>query len=83
MEPSLADYARFYGLTNNHLEINPFAGLSAPEDAQVQLQDGPQLFKIEEPSSSRLEEKLVLGKDEILLLGSLTGNLENSLPFDK
>lgn len=58
------------------------AGLLGPEDPGLQLQDGPRLFKIDEAVAKVPEEKLVLGKDGIQLLSSLTNIPEYHPNFD-
>ena len=77
-DPSLTDYARFYGLTTNHLEVDPLAGLLVSENAHVDLEDGPNLFKLDEANAKVPEEKLYIGRDEALLLRSLTESLEHN-----
>ena len=77
-DPSLTDYARFYGLTTNHLEVDPLAGLLISESAHIDLEDGPNLFKLDEAKAEVPREKLYVGRDEALLLGSLTESLEHN-----
>lgn len=76
-DPSLTDYARFYGLTTNYLEVDPLAGLLISESAHADLEDGENLFKIDEANAKVPEERLYIGRDEAMLLGSLTESLEH------
>ncbi|KAL8821598.1 MAG: hypothetical protein Q9223_000387 [Gallowayella weberi] len=39
LEPSVLEYARYYGLSRNHLEIDPLALVPQPEEALLQPQD--------------------------------------------
>ena len=80
MEPSLVDYARFYGLTRDHLDINPLADL--PNDASFQSEDHPDLFQITDTNATLPEERLALGKEELLLLASITRTLEQAPTFE-
>lgn len=38
-EPSILDYARYYGLSRNHLEVNPLELLPRPEEASLLSDD--------------------------------------------
>lgn len=71
MEPSLSEYARFYGLTTDHLDRDPLAGLAVIHDLPEQLEDDPELFKIDDAKDIDLNEKLFFGKQEALVLGSI------------
>lgn len=46
VEPSMIEYARFYGLVQDHLEVKPLQGLAAPHDFLSQLDDTADLFQI-------------------------------------
>ncbi|KAL8796189.1 MAG: hypothetical protein Q9195_001522 [Heterodermia aff. obscurata] len=82
LEPSLVDYARFYGLAVNHLEVDPLVDLPALRDMQLELEDGPQLFKIDTTNGKVPEERLAIGRDEALLLGSLNAASERTSSFE-
>ena len=82
LEPSLIDYARFYGLAVNHLEVDPLVDLPALRDIDIGLEDGPQLFKIDDTNGKVPDEKLAIGRDEALLLGSLNAASEHTLSFE-
>ena len=81
-DPPLSDYARFYSLATNHLEVDPLAGLVIPENAHAELEDGPNLFTILDENAQVAEEKLHIGRDEALLLSSLNRRLDSSLSFE-
>lgn len=84
MEPSLTDYARFYGLTTNYLELDPLAGLPSHEAAHAELDDEPELFRIDdEAEANPLEERLAIDRDTILLLGSNTKDLKHESSFEE
>ena len=82
LEPSLVDYARFYGLAVNHLENDPLVDPPVPRDIHVELEDGPQLFKIDNTNGKVPQERLAIGRDEALLLGSLNAASEHTLSFE-
>ena len=74
IEPSLSEYARFYGLTIDHLESGPLAALSLSHGLFDQFRDEDTLFNIDsmpEPIVN-LDEKLLAGQDAALLLASIT-----------
>ena len=58
------------------------AGLLVPNDAEFQLRDGPELFHIDETVGEVSEERLLLGKEELLLLTSITRTPEHCSSFD-
>ena len=82
LEPSLIDYARFYGLAVNHLEVDPLVDLPALTDLHIGLEDGPQLFKIDDTNGKAPEERVAIGRDEALLLGSLNAPSVHTLSFE-
>ena len=71
IEPSLTEYARYYGLTIHHLEGNPLAGLATASDTIDHWEDGQDLFRIDDTRDVLPNEKFLAGKDEALLLGSI------------
>ena len=69
-------------LTAGRWAVDPLARLLVPNDAEIQLQDGPQLLHIDETVAEVPEERLLLGKDEVLLLSSITSTPEHCLSFE-
>ena len=59
-EPPIIDYARFYGLAQDHLEPPPLQGLTLPENLGSFLQDPPELFHIDLTNVKVPEERLAL-----------------------
>ena len=57
-EPSVLDYARFYGLALDHLAVDPLENLKTLPEAQVLFEDGPDSFQITEDSIRIPEERL-------------------------
>ena len=82
LEPSLIDYARFYGLAVNHLEIDPLVDLPTPRDIHIELEDEPQLLKINNANGKIPEERLAISRDEALLLESLNAASKHTLSFE-
>lgn len=82
VEPSLIDYARFYGLAVNHLEVDPLVDLPVLKDVHIELEDGPQIFKIDSTNGKAPEERLIIGRGEVLLLGSLNAASDHTLSFE-
>jgi len=83
MEPSLSEYAQFYGLTTNHLDIDPLSGLAVTHDLPEQLKDYPEMLKIDDAKDIDLNEKLLFGKQEALVLGSLTEAMQQDWDLDE
>ena len=82
-ELQLSEYARFYGLTADHLKGNPLAALAISDNLFVGSEDDHDLFSIGENLPVDLDEKLVTGKHEALLLNSIREPLEDTLVFDE
>ena len=85
MEPSLLDYARFYGLTRNHLEPNPLQDVVVPNDFFTQLEDPPGAFQIDASQSNLPLETLSLDRDAAMLLTSIkqSSASKESFQFDE
>lgn len=83
MEPSLSEYARFYGLTTDHLDRDPLAGLAVIHDLPEQLEDDPELFRIDNAKDIDLNEKLFFGKQEALVLGSIMETMPQDWDLDE
>jgi len=83
MEPSLSEYARFYGLTTSHLDSNPLAGLAITHDLTERLEDDPELFTVDDAKDIDLNEKLFFGKQEALVLGCITETTQQDWDLDE
>lgn len=83
MEPSLSEYARFYGLTTDHLDRDPLAGLAVTHDLPAQLEDDPELFKINDAKDIDLKEKLFFGKQEALVFASIMETVPQDWDLDE
>ena len=73
LEPSVLDYARFYGLTYDHRQLSPpLQGLTPPENWESLLDDPPELFHIRLTDFKVPKERLTLDKGAAALLSSIT-----------
>ena len=82
-EPSLSEYARFYGLSIGHLDYNPLLGLSKESVLHSHLEDPDGGFKIDESLDISLAERLQVGVDEAILLASVTASPPKAFVFDQ
>ena len=82
-EPSLSEYARFYGLSTDHLEYDPLVGLSKESDVHSHLKDPDGVFKIDDSLNIDLTELPVVGKDEAVILASIIESPYKTLTFDQ
>lgn len=71
VEPRIIDYARFYGLVQNHLEPPPLQGLTLPEDLESSFEDPPELFHIDLSNVKVPEERLAIDAAAASLLASI------------
>ena len=71
VEPRIIDYARFYGLVQNHLEPPPLQGLTLPDDLGSFLEDPPELFHIDHSNVKVAEERLAIDAGAASLLASI------------
>ena len=81
MEPSLLDYARFYGLTRNHLEQIPLQDVVYPSDFLAKLEDPPGAFQIDALQSGIPLETLSLDRDAAILLTSIKQSSASNEPL--
>ena len=71
VEPSIIDYARFYGLVQDHLEPPPLQGLALPENLGSLLQDPPELFHIDLTHVKLPQERLAVDAGAASFLSSI------------
>ena len=75
LEPSIIEYARFYGLTYDHLQDSPLQGLSLPENSASLLDDPPELVHIELTDVKVAEERLTLDAGAASFLSFITESI--------
>ena len=81
-EPSLLEYARFYGLATDHRAIDPLKDLIATEPL-LRYDEPSELFQIDAISCSPMPERLTVGKEAANLLSSIR-SFQGDLPqFDE
>lgn len=71
VEPRIIDYARFYGLVQNHREPPPLQGLTLPENLGSFLEDPPELFHVDLSNVKVPEERLAIDAGAASLLSSI------------
>lgn len=69
-EPSIIDYARFYGLIRDHLKDNPLEQFSPPRDLFSDLEDNSNLFQIRADSVRVPDERLAFDEGAASVLSS-------------
>lgn len=70
-EPSIIEYARFYGLIRDHLEDDPLQQLAALRDNSLDLEDDGDLFQSPADTAHASNERLTLDKGAASLLSSV------------
>lgn len=83
VEPSILDYARFYGIAVDHRKWNPLQHCSVPEDILALLEDPPNVFQIDSISGALQLERLSVGAEAAVLLSSIKELGEQSRRFDE
>jgi len=79
----MIDYARFYGLIQDHLEDQPLQGLAAPHDFLSQLDDTADLFQISSDCVKVPEERLPVDAGTASLLSEIAALAKHAPPpFD-
>lgn len=82
VEPPIIDYARFYGLVQNHLEPPPLQGLTLPENLGSFLEDPPDLFHIDLSNVKVREERLPIDAGAASLLSSILESAKHEIEDD-
>ena len=70
-EPSILEYARFYGLTRDHLEDDPLQQLADFHADPLDLEDNPDLFSIREDTVKVPAERLTFDEGAATFLSSV------------
>ena len=79
-EPPIIDYARFYGLVEDHLQLDPLQALASPENLgspRSFLDDPPELFHIDLDNAKVPQERLEVDADAASFL-SIVESLKHS-----
>ena len=71
VEPSIIDYARFYGLIRDHLQDDPLKQFAPPHDFLSDLDDNSDLFQIRADCVKVADERLTFHEDAASLLASV------------
>ncbi|MCJ1298077.1 hypothetical protein MMC08_000866 [Hypocenomyce scalaris] len=82
-EPSVLDYARFYGLAQDHLMRHPLSGLQGPDNLWLQLEDPAAVFHINTTTGSPPAERLSASKEVAILLSSIITPPHDTHVFDE
>lgn len=81
VEPRIIDYARFYGLVQDHLEPDPLQGvqgLTLSENLGSSLDHPPELFHIHLTSAKIPDERLAVDAGAATFLSSIAESLKQS-----
>ena len=71
VEPSIIDYARFYGLACDHRQLSPLHGLTLPGNLEFFLDDPPELFHIHLTDVKVPKERLAVDIGVVSVLSSI------------
>lgn len=71
-EPTIIEYARFYGLIKDHRNLNPLTLLPEPDYGPLRLEEPNESANIGSLQTSLANEKLVISKDAAKLLLACT-----------
>ena len=82
-EPTILEYARYYGIALDHLELNPLLESSVPGNISAQLEDPPDVFRIDESSGRLPLERLSVTTEAAALLSSIKGLGQQRSRFDE
>lgn len=82
--PFIQEYARFHGLTRNHLELDPLQGLRTPDNHLQLLKDLPEPFHIDASNATVPAERMFFDADTASLLASIVPSSNEHIPrFDQ
>ena len=81
-EPSLLEYARYYGLSRNHLEVNPLQLVPPPEDLQLQLDEESIWLQFSTRAASPPPERLTAVKEASTLLAATSAKQYYGCQFE-
>ena len=80
LEPSIEEYARFYGLTRDHLQPHPLLHMNETSDVWQQMQDSSDLFQITPENAALPVERLAIGPEAASFLTSIGPQTYKGLP---
>ncbi|KAL8720535.1 MAG: hypothetical protein Q9225_002627, partial [Loekoesia sp. 1 TL-2023] len=81
-EPPILEYARYYGLSRNHLEVNPLGALPPPDDSVLQLDDESLWLQLSARAASPQAERLVAVKEASALLATTNSRQYEGCNFE-
>ncbi|KAL9595722.1 MAG: hypothetical protein Q9219_006260 [cf. Caloplaca sp. 3 TL-2023] len=82
-EPTLVEYARYYGLSTNHLEIDPLGVLPPPDESSpIDLDDESIWKQIRDMAASPQPERLTAVKEASALLAVTNAKLYENCEFE-
>ncbi|KAL8699796.1 MAG: hypothetical protein Q9201_005795 [Fulgogasparrea decipioides] len=70
MEPSILEYARYYGLCQNHLEVKPLDLVPSPDVTLIQQHDEDEWLQLDSRITTPPPERLVAVKEASILLSA-------------
>ena len=82
-EPTILEYARFYGIALDHLERNPLQEINAPDDLLAQLADPQDVFHFDDLIVSLPLERICAGSEAAILLSCIPKAGRQSRRFDE
>ena len=80
-EPSIIEYARFYGLACDHRQLSPLQGFTLPQDLGPLLHDPPELVHIRLTDVKVPEERLAVDAGAASLLSSIAESAKYLPPY--
>ena len=80
LEPSIEEYARFHGLTRDHLQPHPLLHINESSDVWQQMQDSSDLFQITSENTALPVERLAIGPEAATFLTSIGPQTYKGLP---
>ncbi|KAL8693412.1 MAG: hypothetical protein Q9218_001761 [Villophora microphyllina] len=81
-EPFLVDYARYHGISQNHLEINPLDLQHPPDDISAEQDDELEWQQLRTAASSPPPERFVAVKEASVLLAATNAKQYEGCQFE-
>ena len=83
VEPTLLEYARYYGIALDHRKKNPLHDPSTPDNISAQLEDPPDVPRIDQSSGRLPLERLSVTAEAAVLLSSIKESEQGRSRFDE
>ena len=80
LEPSIEEYARFHGLTRDHLQPHPLLRMNEISDVWQQMQYSSDVFQITPEIATLPVERLAIGPEAASFLASIGPQTYKGLP---